>query len=90
MDEPQIYARLSEIFEEVFDEDSMVVTHDLSAKDQWPWKTMTSASTLVSLGNGISPTQAPTGSVGGMLLLMVKRTTSRTELSTTCTYRAAH
>jgi len=33
MDESQVYVRLTEIFEEVFDEDSIVVTRELSAKD---------------------------------------------------------
>ena len=37
MDEPQIYARLQEIFQNVFDEDSVVVTPDLTAKDVDGW-----------------------------------------------------
>jgi len=41
MDEPQIYARLTEIFEEVFDEDSITVTPDLSAKDVDGWDSLT-------------------------------------------------
>jgi hypothetical protein len=31
--EPQIYARLVEIFKDVFDEDSIKMTPELSAKD---------------------------------------------------------
>jgi len=33
MDELQIYHRLAQIFEDVFDEDSIRVTPELSAKD---------------------------------------------------------
>jgi acyl carrier protein len=41
MDEPQIYARLAEIFEDVFDEDSISVTPELSAKDVDGWDSLT-------------------------------------------------
>jgi acyl carrier protein len=41
MDEPQIYARLTEIFEDVFDEDSMNITPELSAKDVDGWDSLT-------------------------------------------------
>jgi acyl carrier protein len=41
MDEPQIYARLGEIFQDVFDEDSIEVTPELSAKDVDDWDSLT-------------------------------------------------
>jgi acyl carrier protein len=41
MDEPQIYARLTEIFEDVFDDDSIHVTPELSAKDVDGWDSVT-------------------------------------------------
>jgi acyl carrier protein len=41
MDETQIYARLSEIFEDVFDEGSIKVTPELSAKDVDGWDSLT-------------------------------------------------
>jgi acyl carrier protein len=41
MDEPQIYARLAEIFQDVFDDDSVAVNHDLSAKDVDGWDSLT-------------------------------------------------
>ncbi len=41
MDEPQIYARLAEIFQAVFDEDSITVTPELSAKDVDGWDSLT-------------------------------------------------
>lgn len=40
MDEPQIYARLEEIFRDVFDED-IKVTPSLSAKDVDGWDSLT-------------------------------------------------
>jgi acyl carrier protein len=41
MDEAQILARLAEIFEDVFDEDSIKVTPHLSAKDVDGWDSLT-------------------------------------------------
>ena len=41
MDEPQIYARLAEIIQDVFDDDSIVLNHDLSAKDVDEWDSLT-------------------------------------------------
>jgi acyl carrier protein len=41
MDESQIYVRLTKIFEDVFDEDSIVVTPDLTAKDVDGWDSLT-------------------------------------------------
>ena len=41
MYEPQIYARLAEIFQDVFDEDSIEVTPELSAKDVDGWDSLT-------------------------------------------------
>jgi acyl carrier protein len=40
MDEPQIYAQLGEIFQDVFDADSIKVTHELSAKDVDGWDSL--------------------------------------------------
>ena len=41
MDESQIYARLAEIFQDVFDEDVIEVTPELSAKDVDGWDSLT-------------------------------------------------
>jgi acyl carrier protein len=41
MDEPQIYARLDEIFQDVFDDDSIEVTPELTAKDVDGWDSLT-------------------------------------------------
>jgi acyl carrier protein len=49
MDEPQIYARLTEIFEDVFDEDSMNITPELSAKDVDGWDSLTHIRLILSV-----------------------------------------
>jgi acyl carrier protein len=41
MDEPDIYARLTGIFEDVFDDDSIVGTSTLPAKDVDGWDSLT-------------------------------------------------
>jgi acyl carrier protein len=41
MDEPQIYGRLATIFQDVFDEDSITVNPELSAKDVDGWDSLT-------------------------------------------------
>ncbi len=41
MEEQQIYDRLTEIFVDVFDEDSIKVTPELSAKDVDGWDSLT-------------------------------------------------
>lgn len=41
MNSQQIYARLTEIFESVFDEDSITLTPELSAKDVDGWDSLT-------------------------------------------------
>lgn len=41
MEEPEIYQRLGEIFEDVFDDDSISVKPELSAKDVDGWDSLT-------------------------------------------------
>jgi acyl carrier protein len=41
MDEPEIYARLNKIFHDVFEEDTIIVTPELSAKDVDGWDSLT-------------------------------------------------
>jgi acyl carrier protein len=41
MDEEQIYARMGEVFQEVFDDDSIRVTPELSANDVDGWDSLT-------------------------------------------------
>ena len=41
MDEQEIYERLTKIFEDVFDEDSIKITPELTAKDVDGWDSLT-------------------------------------------------
>lgn len=41
MDEAQIYAKLSEVFADVFDDESINITPELSAKDVDEWDSLT-------------------------------------------------
>ena len=49
MDEPQIYAELTTVFQDVFDDDSLEVTPDLSAKDVDGWDSLTHIRLLLSV-----------------------------------------
>ncbi len=49
MDEAQIYSRLAEIFEDVFDEDSIKITPELSAKDVDGWDSLTHIRLLLTI-----------------------------------------
>jgi len=49
MDESDIYARLTEIFEDVFDEDSIEVTPSLTAKDVDGWDSLTHIRLLLTV-----------------------------------------
>ena len=41
MDDAQIYARMGEVFQDVFDDDSIQVSPELSAKDVDGWDSLT-------------------------------------------------
>lgn len=49
MDEAPIYARLAEIFADVFDDESIKVTPDLSAKDVDGWDSLTHIRLLLTI-----------------------------------------
>jgi acyl carrier protein len=49
MDEAQIYAKLTGIFEDVFDEDTVVITPELSAKDVVGWDSLTHIRLIVTI-----------------------------------------
>ena len=49
MDEPQIYQRLTEIFQEIFDEDSIEVTPKLSADDVDGWDSLTNVRLILTI-----------------------------------------
>jgi acyl carrier protein len=50
MDQQQIYARLAEIFQDVFEEDSIVVTSELTAKDVDGWDSLTHIRLMLTVG----------------------------------------
>jgi acyl carrier protein len=49
MDEPQIYAGLAKTFDDVFDDDSIQVTPELSAKDVDGWDSLTHIRLMLSV-----------------------------------------
>jgi acyl carrier protein len=49
MDEPQIYGRLNHIFQDVFDEDSIQVTPELTAQDVEGWDSLTHVRLLMTV-----------------------------------------
>ena len=49
MDEAQIYERLAKIFEDVFDEDSITISPELSAKDVDGWDSFTHIRLLLTV-----------------------------------------
>ncbi len=49
MDEPQIFGKLTKIFQDVFDEDSIKVTPELSAKDVDGWDSLTHVQLILTV-----------------------------------------
>jgi acyl carrier protein len=49
MDEPLIYARLTQIFQDVFDEDSIVATPELTADDIEGWDSITNIRLMLTV-----------------------------------------
>lgn len=49
MDDVQINSRLAQIFEDVFDEDSIVITPQLSAKDVSGWDSLSHLRLILSI-----------------------------------------
>jgi acyl carrier protein len=78
MDEPQIYAQLAEIFKDVFDEESIEVTPDLSAKDVEGWDSLTHIRLVLTIEKAfkIRFTTSEIGkleNVGGLVALIKAR-----------------
>jgi acyl carrier protein len=79
MDEPQIYARLAEIFQDVFDEDSMTVTPELSAKDVDGWDSLTHIRLMLTVEKAFKikfsvPAIGKLENVGDLVMLIKART----------------
>jgi acyl carrier protein len=82
MDEQSIYARLAEIFEDVFDDDSIVLTAELSAKDVDGWDSLTHIRLLLTVERAfkIKFSTAEIGkleNVGDLVSLIEARTQSQ-------------
>jgi acyl carrier protein len=78
MDEPQVYQRLSTIFQDVFDEDDIQVTPELSAKDVDGWDSLTHIRLILTVEKafGIKFSTSEIGkleNVGGLVALIKSR-----------------
>lgn len=65
MDEPQIYALLAQIFAEVFDDDSVKPTTELSAKDVDGWDSLTHIRLLLTIEK-VFKIKFSTSEIGGL------------------------
>jgi acyl carrier protein len=65
MDESQTYARLTEIFRDVFDDDSIHVTPDLAAKDVDGWDSLTHIRLMLTVEKAFK-IKFSTSELGGM------------------------
>jgi acyl carrier protein len=78
MDELQIYERLTDIFDDIFDDESIKVTPELSSKDVEGWDSLTHIRLMLSIERGfkIKFTTAEIGnleSVGDLAALIKAR-----------------
>jgi acyl carrier protein len=79
MDESQIYARLAEIFQDVFDEDSITVTPELSANDVDGWDSLTHIRLMLTVEKAFEikfsvPEIGKLENVGDLVMLIKERT----------------
>jgi acyl carrier protein len=79
MDDAEIYARLSEIFRDVFDDDSIEVKPDLTANEVEGWDSLTHIRLMLTVEKTFkvkfSPSElANLKSVGDLVALIKKRT----------------
>jgi acyl carrier protein len=79
MDEPQIYARLGEIFQDVFDEDSINLTPKMSAKDVDGWDSLTHIRLMLTVEKAFkikisAPEIGKLENVGDLVALIKART----------------
>ena len=79
MEEPQIYARLGEIFQDIFDEDSINLTPKLSAKDVDGWDSLTHIRLMLTVEKAFkiklsAPEIGKLENVGDLVALIKART----------------
>jgi acyl carrier protein len=78
MDESQIYARLGEVFHDVFDDDSIKIGPELSAKDVDGWDSLTHIRLILTIEKSfgirfrVGEVEA-TKNLGGLADLIAKR-----------------
>lgn len=65
MDEAQIYERLTEIFRDIFDDDSISVTPELSAKDVDGWDSLTHIRLMLTVEKAFK-IKFSTSEIGGL------------------------
>lgn len=65
MDDEQIYARLSEIFENIFDEGPINITPELSAKDIDGWDSLTHIRLILTIEKAFK-IKFTTSEIGGL------------------------
>ena len=80
MDESQLYSRLEQIFEDVFDDDSIAVTPELSAKDVEGWDSVTHIRLILTVERAFK-TKFSTAEIGKLQNVgdLVKLLEARTE-----------
>jgi acyl carrier protein len=79
MDEPLIYARLTQIFQDVFDQDSIIATPELTADDVDGWDSITNIRLMLTVEKsfGIKLSASEIGklnNVGELVMLIRGRT----------------
>jgi len=79
MDEPQIYSRLGEIFQDIFEEDSIHLTPNLSAKDVDGWDSLTHIRLMLTVEKAFkiklsAPEIGKLENVGDLVALIKART----------------
>ncbi len=79
MDEPQIYTRLGEIFQDIFEEDSIHLTPNLSAKDVDGWDSLTHIRLMLTVEKAFkiklsAPEIGKLENVGDLVALIKART----------------
>lgn len=79
MEEQQIYARLTEVFHDVFDEDDLVVGPELSARDVDGWDSLTHIRLILTVEKAFSVKFSTTEigklqNVGELVALIKSRT----------------
>ncbi len=79
MEEPEIYARLADVFQDVFDEDSITITPELSAKDLDDWDSITHIRLMLTVERAFgikfsAPEIGKLENVGDLVTLIKART----------------